>query len=184
MSFVGKYINALSEEDKKSLDAIIIEKALDKKELLSSKMDLNNVAIYIVKGILRKFVIKDGNEKTIDLYFEDDIFFSPSTDYQPVYPFYLQAIQASEIYLVDLSTFNNTKKEHLPLVNLELQLMEEVSKQTQRRLETFQLLDASERYLELLTKNPKIIEKVPLIYVASYLGINNASLSKIRASIK
>lgn len=37
-----------------------------------------------------------------------------------------------------------------------------------------------ERYLQLVKNNPKILQRAPLIYIASYLGITPESLSRIR----
>jgi CRP-like cAMP-binding protein len=37
-----------------------------------------------------------------------------------------------------------------------------------------------ERYLRLMKERPKVMERVPLQYIASYLGIQPESLSRIR----
>lgn len=43
--------------------------------------------------------------------------------------------------------------------------------------------DATTRYLKFLEKYPKLINRIPLSYLASYLGIVQSSLSRIRKSI-
>ena len=43
---------------------------------------------------------------------------------------------------------------------------------------------ASERYHELLEKEPDLLHRLPLGSIATYLGISQASLSRIRAQIK
>ena len=43
---------------------------------------------------------------------------------------------------------------------------------------------ASERYKELLEKEPDLLQRLPLGNIATYLGITQASLSRIRAQIK
>jgi CRP-like cAMP-binding protein len=42
---------------------------------------------------------------------------------------------------------------------------------------------ATERYLELQTKQPQILQRTPQKYIASYLGITPQSLSRIRKEI-
>jgi CRP-like cAMP-binding protein len=42
---------------------------------------------------------------------------------------------------------------------------------------------ATERYIELLNKNPDMISRTPQKYIASYLGIQTQSLSRIRRTI-
>jgi len=44
--------------------------------------------------------------------------------------------------------------------------------------------DATERYLKLLSDFPNLANRVPLSYLASYLGITQSSLSRIRRNIQ
>ncbi|SIS47606.1 cAMP-binding domain of CRP or a regulatory subunit of cAMP-dependent protein kinases [Zobellia uliginosa] len=42
---------------------------------------------------------------------------------------------------------------------------------------------AQQRYLDLINKQPEYIQEIPLHYIASYLGITQRHLSRIRANI-
>lgn len=44
--------------------------------------------------------------------------------------------------------------------------------------------DATTRYLEFLENYPSLINRVPLSYIASYLGVTQQSLSRIRKNIR
>jgi CRP-like cAMP-binding protein len=44
--------------------------------------------------------------------------------------------------------------------------------------------DAAERYRNFFTKFPKLANRIPLSYLASYLGITQSSLSRIRKNIR
>lgn len=44
--------------------------------------------------------------------------------------------------------------------------------------------DATERYLQFLAKFPNLVNKIPLSYLASFLGITQSSLSRIRKKIR
>jgi CRP-like cAMP-binding protein len=44
-------------------------------------------------------------------------------------------------------------------------------------------LPASKRYMQLLEQYPEIIQQVPLKYIASYLGVTDTSLSRIRKEV-
>ena len=52
-----------------------------------------------------------------------------------------------------------------------------------RRLESLLTLNPEQRYLKLLTENPKLIHKISLKKIASYLGITDVALSRIRRRI-
>lgn len=44
--------------------------------------------------------------------------------------------------------------------------------------------DATERYLDFLQKFPTLVNRVPLSFIASYLGVTQSSLSRIRKNIR
>jgi CRP-like cAMP-binding protein len=44
--------------------------------------------------------------------------------------------------------------------------------------------DGTERYLDFIEKFPTLVNRVPLSYIASYLGITQSSLSRIRKNIR
>ena len=44
-------------------------------------------------------------------------------------------------------------------------------------------LTPEQRYLKLLTENPKLLHEIPLKMIASYLGVTDVGLSRIRKRI-
>ena len=52
-----------------------------------------------------------------------------------------------------------------------------------KKMDDLTLLDAKERYLNLIKNSPKIIKNIPQHYIASYLGIEPQSLSRIRKNL-
>ena len=54
--------------------------------------------------------------------------------------------------------------------------------ETVNRLESLQFHNAEERYRALVRQQPELIHRVPLKYIASYLGITQVSLSRIRGT--
>jgi len=82
-----------------------------------------------------------------------------------------------------MSKFDEIKLSYQALRDLENFVVELSYKKSLDRLRSFQTLTARKRYLELIEKSPHLIQNIPLKYIASYLGINNASLSKIRAGL-
>ncbi|MFO7938453.1 MAG: Crp/Fnr family transcriptional regulator [Bacteroidales bacterium] len=53
----------------------------------------------------------------------------------------------------------------------------------QTRIDSFQAKNAKERYLHLMNTRPQLLNRVKLADIASYLGISQVSLSRIRAQI-
>jgi len=52
-----------------------------------------------------------------------------------------------------------------------------------QRFESMITLSAEERYLELLERRPTLLSEVPLYLIASYLGITDVAISRIRNRI-
>jgi len=62
-------------------------------------------------------------------------------------------------------------------------IAESVLKTQQARIESFQFLDAEERYLEFLDNYPELFNRVSLSHLCTYLGIQRQSLTRIRKKI-
>lgn len=61
-------------------------------------------------------------------------------------------------------------------------LQHQLEKNKQRALDLANL-SAEERYIKMMKNHPTIIQNIPLKYIASYLGLNAGSLSRIRKEV-
>lgn len=184
MESIKNIINNLPREDKLLLDNSVKKIKLKKNQLLQEADTTDNKIFYVVEGLLRKYLLKDEKELTLDFYFEDDLYFPQSNQKNAKTNSYIQTLLPSTVYRIEIEYFNRMKLYSKNLQSLELHILESAYFQTIERLETFQTMNATERYLNLMEKQPKLIQNIPLIYIASFLGINNASLSKIRSALR
>jgi hypothetical protein len=53
----------------------------------------------------------------------------------------------------------------------------------QQKIDSIQFLTAKQRYRDFVKAYPTLLQKVSLRYIASYLGMNQVTLSRIRKSI-
>lgn len=81
---------------------------------------------------------------------------------------------------VDNEVITRTGKHSQRFVEKILQHYLESSRQ---RVIDSNTLSAKERYLKLLKNHPAIVRDIPINYIASYLGINPGSLSRIRQEL-
>lgn len=184
MTTISDIINCLTEQDKELLDRNVSVIELKKREFAFDQFTCDNSIYYVQGGLLRKFLLKDGTEKTIDFYFTDELYFPHKLTKDKATNCFLQAIATTTIFKLNNWEFEKLKTGNLKLLELENKILELAFAQTAERLQNFQTMSATERYKFLLDRNPKIVQNISLKYVASYLGINNASLSKIRANLK
>lgn len=159
-------------------------KFFKKGENILSTLRDNRFILFVYNGLIRAYVIQDGKEITIEFYIEND-FFSPSLfkQYNGM-ELYISSVNSSIIVTVRINDFHKLREISDSFFYFENRLLEEQNHKTFQRILKFQTMNATERYNDLIENRPFILKYSPLNYVASYLGINNASLSKIRASIK
>lgn len=93
----------------------------------------------------------------------------------------IEAIEASELIAIDSRKLFALFDSHPGLERLFRKIIEASYVTTINRIESLQFHTAEERYAMLLKERPDVLQRVPLKFIASYLGITQVSLSRIRA---
>jgi len=140
---------------------------------------------FLERGVLRSFFIDTkGNElihnfHTVNQFAVDLLSYQENT----ISSMYLQAITDCEIVFV------SKKADEFLTINVEkwAELNRKISnailsEKAQNRT-ILSHTDAKERYLAFMKKNPELMQSVPLGQIASYLGIAQQSLSRIRKEL-
>lgn len=93
----------------------------------------------------------------------------------------IQAIEDTTLIAIDSNKLFKLFDEHHDLERLFRKIIETSYVTTVNRIESLQFHTAEERYNALLKETRDVLKRVPLKYIASYLGITQVSLSRIRA---
>ncbi len=96
----------------------------------------------------------------------------------------IQIIEDSEVSYFWVKDFEKCCARHHDLERAARKLAYFALVEEQDRIEKLRFYSAAERYLELEKKYPGISNRCPLKYIASYLGISQVSLSRIRAGVQ
>lgn len=96
----------------------------------------------------------------------------------------IELLENCELYLLKTSDLQKLFEKDIHIANWGRKFAEQELIKTEERLISHQFQTATERYKELLKENPDLIQRVKLGHIASYLGITQVSLSRIRADIK
>lgn len=139
---------------------------------------------FIKKGIVRAYTIDDGKEITFWFGKEGDLILSMRSYVENKIGYEtIELMEDCELYEIksfDLQLFYAT---NLEIANWGRKLAEIELIKTEERFISRQLGTAIDRYKKLLEENPSLINRVQLGYIASYLGISQVTLSRIRAEI-
>jgi CRP-like cAMP-binding protein len=137
----------------------------------------------VLKGCLRMFFLKDGKELT--LFFHSENY--PVGDYQnfrlqqPAC-FSCQAIEDSEVLILDQQIIQvlESAPDGQQLLRL---IVEYLAFRLRDRLLSLYRDAPEQRYLYLIETESQLLQRVPQHYLASYLGIEPESLSRLKRRI-
>ncbi|UIR57998.1 Crp/Fnr family transcriptional regulator [Sphingobacterium sp. SRCM116780] len=135
----------------------------------------------IEEGLVRAFYKKDDREITVWFGLENMIlgsviplFFNlPSLEN-------IQFLEDSSIYYISREDMNELYQKYHQMEVIGRKLAEEYCKILEERVISLQTESAEERYHTLLKNEPKAAQRISLGHIASYLGIAQETLSRIR----
>ncbi len=144
----------------------------------------NEVCLYfcfVESGILQHSIVVEGEEKTSYLALKNSVTSSLNSFlFQKPSRKNIKAIADTKLWVVDLKTFKeliaNNDAFHPFYYNL---IEKQICLIDDYRIDLL-TLTPEERYKKLLTNDPKLLQEVPLHYLASFLGISNRHMSRIR----
>ncbi|NOY36840.1 MAG: Crp/Fnr family transcriptional regulator [Chlorobi bacterium] len=144
---------------------------------------INSNEYFILNGLLREFIIDEyGKEITLDFYFGTSIiipnFFRTKNNRSILS---VQLLTNSIIAEIDATVFANVRNEHNALKEFSSSVITNCYKSRLHK-QIFHASESGKEKLEQLRKDfPGIENQVPMQYIASYLGITNVSLSRLRS---
>ena len=160
-------------------------KKLKVNTVISQPYKIPNEIAFVTKGIFRVFYFdEEGNEITKFL-FDENIFLVDVESYINRQPSkdYIQAITEAEILVF--------KRKDFEVFEIEIENWKIVVSQiiTKSHLKKFNLISpmlhetATVRYENFIKNFPNLANKIPLSFIASFLGITQQSLSRIRKNL-
>ncbi len=158
---------------------------LKAKEFFVQAGDVCTDLAFVEEGVLRMYYINDrGKEINLQFFFENDFVVSyQSFILQNQGKYYIQALEDCKLITISNEALQNAYKSSMAWQQFGRIIAEKVYVLAEQRTENLMFLSAEERYLKLLQKRPWLFEKVPLFHIASYLGIERESLSRLRKKL-
>ena len=171
-----------------SLIASIIKfQELEKDEILLRNGQIAKNIHFVCKGALRAYVTDyDGNIYNKNIFLETD-FAGSTVSYLQNTPsnFTLEALENTILISLDYKKYRQFIDNNIDLKNFYIAYLENnwIIEKEQREV-SLVMDNATERYLELLSKHPKIDQRIQQLQLASHLGITPTQLSRIRKELK
>lgn len=161
------------------------EKSLDRNEYFLKAGQVSNEYLFVEEGFLRAFAYDvNGNDVTTAFYSGNHVVFEVSSYFERVpSKENIQALQPTRGLYITYEELNNLFHSLPEFRNFGRSILVKGFAALKKRMLSVITETAEERYMNLLKANPEILQNAPLKNIASYLGITDTSLSRIRKEI-
>lgn len=140
---------------------------------------------FIIRGIVRGYYIDEqGNDITKCFSSENGFFSSEGLRTGSVSSFTIECLEDCRCIRLPYSLVHGIMEKDECLRDLFVRYYLEEVQRLENRARNLVLMDAESRYLDFCRTYPDLYNRVELKYIASYIGIRAASLSRIRKEMK
>ena len=136
---------------------------------------------FLKTGLVRSYCYDQEKEITTWFYFADDIFTSNYSFFSRRRSFEsFETLENSTVFSIRQKDLERLYDSHRELERFMRLYLEEIIATYDYHSKGFLFMTATKRYEQLLSLYPDIEQRVNLGYIASYLGISQETLSRIR----
>lgn len=175
----------ITEEELSYISEGLSISCLKNKDLYLNEGEVQRNIGFLVSGLMRVFYVDEkGNEITT--------WFAKENEYVTDYPafirqspakFNFQCLEPCMVVNLPYSDMQKCYEKYKMIEKYGRLVAEEVVVMQQSRIESFLFENAEQRYLNFVSHNSDLFNRISLTYLSSYLGIERQSLSRIRKSL-
>ncbi|SKD09474.1 cAMP-binding domain of CRP or a regulatory subunit of cAMP-dependent protein kinases [Chitinophaga ginsengisegetis] len=178
-------IYPLPEKSKALLKGNIYETTFPKAHVLFKVNRISSKIYFIRKGMVRAFANPGDEDITFWFGKEGDAVISMKNYVQNEKGYEtIELLEPCDLYELNTEHLRKLFNEDIHIANWGRKFAEQELIKIEERLIFRQCRTALERYKELMLTDPEILQRVQLGHIASYLGMTQVSLSRIRSGLK
>lgn len=174
-----------SDQECEKLDGFFHTRILKKKEHFLRTGEVAHSTAYVVRGCTRRYIVNEHGKEiilgfAIEGWWTGDL---ESFFQQKPTEFFVQALEETELKLL---SYENFQQACLSIPKYKAFHEAKVQRNhfaTLKRLVVSKSGTAREKYLLLMEEQPQLFQRIPLHYIAAYLGIEPESLSRLRKQL-
>lgn len=178
LGHLKKYTNIPDESLMEVIEQIPIQ-VFKQGTVLIEQGEIASECYFVLKGLIRQYFIDtDGIENTVNFFTENQV--AAVYNSKEAARYFLACLEDSVLLVGDLNNETQMCEKYPFLEELIKNMLEETMAVTQDEYADFLSSNPEERYLALLKKRPGLAGRVLQSQLASYLGIQPESLSRIK----
>jgi len=172
----------LTQEEWELIQQYLTLKKLRKKQYLLQEGEECKSVAFVEKGSLRIYNVSENGTEHIFLFAVEGQFMTDLSSFFEQVPsvYNIDAIEDSELVVITRTASDELRKlspKYQEFVFLETS---EAYMQLAKRMTSVISLTLEQRYQELITNYPNIVQRVPQHMIASYMGLTPETLSRVR----
>ena len=154
---------------------------LDKRRVLIKENQRHDFAYFVIKGAVRSYYLKDGVEVNTWFALENDMVGSLHNFKDNPSRETIELIENSTLISINLKQVKPLMFSNIQIANFINAIIEDYALFLEDKIYFSQMMSSTDKYLILLEKEPQLFQRIPLTYIASFLGISRETLSRLRA---
>jgi CRP/FNR family transcriptional regulator, anaerobic regulatory protein len=177
-------ISPLSDEAQKAIEKVLVKKEYPKNSILIAELSKCDKLYFIESGLARAFYFKDGKDIT-DWFGLENAVIGPVVRHFPTKstPHSVELLEASRVISIHFSDLENLYNQYHEIERLGRLIAIHTILMLQQKIDHIQFLTAKERYDDFIKTYPSILQRVQLGHIATYLGMNQVTLSRARKQL-
>lgn len=158
------------------------KESVSKNEILVREGEICNSLYFVEQGMGRSYYRNESGKEITQWFFGSSKFMSSVDSFFQQRPslYYLEVLEDSILYTISKKNIDALFAKYPKMEKLGRLVSTEMLTRVVNKLNAIQFQTAKERYDYMLAEFPDIAYQVPLGYIASYLGMTQETLSRIR----
>ena len=189
MEALVSYLLQFGNLNKQQIDLIkskVVFKEIKKDEYYHEAGKIPREVIFLREGIMRVCYYNNKGDEVTKYFIDENNFLADISNYNQEIPSteYVQAVTDCSYFVLSKTAMKELSMTIIEWDNIVAKITAKGLADKVNKISSMMAEDAKERYLSFLEKFPKLATRIPLSYLASYLGITQSSLSRIRKNIR
>ncbi len=162
------------------------ELELQKDEYFSEAGKIPRQLGFVLEGVFRFCYYNNKSEEITNYFIDENSFVSDQQKFtaQTAASEYIQAVTDCKLLVFSRKDWDEILNTIIGWDKIATKITQKCLTEAMERRSPLVSEDATTRYVSFIKKFPSIVNRVPLSYIASYLGITQQSLSRIRKNIR
>ncbi len=185
LNYLRKFVPLTNDEFEQLLLPVILIRKFDKKEFITTAGEVENYFNFIIKGLARKYYKKGSHEINTQISMEGHLLVSQESFHSRLpSEYFIEAIEPTTVVSIAHDDLEKVyaashRMEHLArlLITYAMVLKDRWQIQLVK-------MTSRERFLNFVSRNPVLMQRVPQKYLASYLNIKPETFSRFKHLLK